>query len=134
MFVLASAAGQAVFAAAISWISVCAADHQRATLIGFGAIFVAVESALLGAVLGAIAQQHSANWPGLVMLMLNLVAVGATHHAPTRPAADGHCQAPVPEATLRRNSSGYRSDTTPSAGVVTRSQANRLRRTQGTSV
>jgi MFS family permease len=74
VFLLATVAGQAVYAAAISWISVVAAESHRGTLIAFSSTLVAVESAVLAAVLGNIAQSHSTIWPDVVVLVL---AVGA---------------------------------------------------------
>jgi MFS family permease len=84
VFLLATIAGQAVFTAAISWISVAAAESHRATLIGFSSALVAVESAIVGAVLGGIAQQHGTSWPVVTLLALNLIAVGVAMGSPTR--------------------------------------------------
>jgi len=87
VILLATLANQAVLASAISWINVYAVDHQRATLIGFGAVLVAVETALLGAVLGTIAENASAIWPVAIILLLNLAAAGVALRAPTRESA-----------------------------------------------
>jgi MFS family permease len=84
VILLATLANQAIFTAAISWVNLYAAEHHRATLLGFGAMMVAVETALLGAVLGGIAQQATAIWPVVILLLLNLTAVGASLRAPTR--------------------------------------------------
>jgi hypothetical protein len=81
---LATVANQAILAASISWINVYAADHHRATLIGFVAVLVAAETALLGAILGGIAQKASAIWPVAIVLLLNLAAAVAALRAPTR--------------------------------------------------
>jgi hypothetical protein len=81
---LATVANQAILAASISWINVYAAEHQRATLIGFGAVLVAIETSLLGAVLGGIAEKTSAIWPVMIVLLLNLAAAAAALRAPTR--------------------------------------------------
>ena len=88
VILLATLANQAVLASAISWINVYAVDHQRATLIGFGAVLVAVETALLGAVLGTIAEKASAIWPVAIILLLNLAAAGVALRAPTRESAE----------------------------------------------
>jgi MFS family permease len=84
VILLATLANQAIFTAAISWVNLYAADHDRATLLGFGAVLVAVETSLLGAVLGTIAQQATAIWPVVILLLLNLIAVVASLRAPTR--------------------------------------------------
>jgi uncharacterized membrane protein YfcA len=86
VILLATVANQAIFTAAISWVNVYAADHHRATLLAFGAILVAVETSLLGAILGTIAQNTSAVWPVTIVLLLNLVAALVASRAPTRPA------------------------------------------------
>lgn len=83
VFFLATMAGQAVFAAAISWISVVAAESHRGTLIAFGSTLVAIESMVLAGVLGAIAQNHSAIWPDFVVLILAVGAALAALGAPT---------------------------------------------------
>ena len=84
VFLLATVANQAIFTAAIAWINVYAVDHHRATLIAFGSLLVAIESILLGAVLGALAQHTAAIWPVVVVLLLNLVAGRAALFAPAR--------------------------------------------------
>lgn len=86
VFLLATVASQAIFAATISWISVFATEHHRATLISLGALLVAVESSVLGAALGAIALKDSL-WPILVVLTLNVLAAAWAVGAPTRPGA-----------------------------------------------
>jgi MFS family permease len=86
VILFATVANQAILTAAISWVNVYAADHHRATLLAFGAILVAVETSLLGAILGALAQRTSAIWPVTILLLLNLVAVVMAAHAPTRAA------------------------------------------------
>jgi hypothetical protein len=83
---LATVANQAILTAAISWVNVYAAEHHRATLLAFGAVLVAVETSLLGAILGAIAQNTSAVWPVTIVLLLNLVAAVVAARAPTRAA------------------------------------------------
>jgi hypothetical protein len=84
VFMLATIANQAIFTATISWINVFAADHHRATLIGFGALLVAIEAALVGAVLGGLAEMTSAGWPVAMMLVLNLIAAVVAIRAPAR--------------------------------------------------
>jgi hypothetical protein len=84
VILLATLANQAILTAAISWVNLYAADRERATLLGFGAVLVAVETSLLGAVLGTIAQQATAIWPVVILLMLHLIAVVASLRAPTR--------------------------------------------------
>lgn len=82
VFFLATIAAQAVFVAAISWISVMAPVQHRGTLIGFCATLVAVESAVLGGILGGFAQQRSAIWPDLIVLLLSILAAVAALGAP----------------------------------------------------
>ena len=84
VFLLATVANQAIFTAAVAWINVFAAAEHRATLIAFGSLLVAVESIVLGAVLGALAQSASAIWPIAVVLVLNLIAGRAALYAPAR--------------------------------------------------
>jgi MFS family permease len=86
VILLATVANQAILTAAISWVNVYAADHHRATLLGFGAVLVAVETTLVGAILGAIAQNTSAIWPVTIVLLLNLGAAVVAAGAPTRAA------------------------------------------------
>jgi MFS family permease len=82
VFLLATVASQAVFAAAISWIGVAANEDDRAMLISFGSIVVAVSSSAVGAVLGGIASNHSTIWPVVIVLVLSLVAADAALRAP----------------------------------------------------
>jgi MFS family permease len=82
VFLLATVASQAVFAAAISWIGVAANEDDRAMLISFGSIVVAVSSSAAGAVLGGIASNHSTIWPVVIVLVLSLVAADAALRAP----------------------------------------------------
>ncbi|BBY82249.1 MFS transporter [Mycolicibacterium pulveris] len=84
VILLATVANQAILTAATTWINIFAAEHQRATLMGFSAVFVAVATAAFGAVLGGIAQGSSAIWPVVIVLLLNLVAFPAALRAPTR--------------------------------------------------
>jgi predicted MFS family arabinose efflux permease len=84
VILLATVANQAILAASISWINIFAADHHRATLMGFAAVLVGVEMSVLGAVFGGIAQQTSAIWPVTIILVLNAAAVVAALRAPTR--------------------------------------------------
>ncbi|OSC41818.1 MFS transporter [Mycobacterium decipiens] len=83
-FLLATIAAQTVVAASISWISLFANERHRATLICFGSTLAAVESTVLGGVLGGIAQKHATVWPVVVVLMLAVVAAVASLRAPTR--------------------------------------------------
>ena len=82
VFLLATVAGQAVFAAAISWISVVADESHRGTLIGFCSTVVAVETTALGGIFGWIAQNHSAIWPDAVVLLMAVAAALASLAAP----------------------------------------------------
>lgn len=75
VFVLATIANQAIFSAGLLWIGANAADEQRATLLGFGALLIAVVSSLAGAAIGAIAQNTEIIEPLLTLLGLNLLAV-----------------------------------------------------------
>lgn len=84
VILLATVANQAILAASISWINIHAADQHRATLIGLTAVLVTVETSLLGAVLGGIAEQATAIWPVAILLSLNLIAAVAALRAPTR--------------------------------------------------
>ncbi len=76
VFVFATVANQAIFSAGLIWISAKAHDHHRATLLGFGALLIAIASSLLGAALGALAQNSAIIGPLLVLLTLNLLAAG----------------------------------------------------------
>lgn len=85
VFVFATVAGQAISTALLSWMNFAAAQDQRGTLIGFGALVVAVASSILGAILGTAAQDASVIVPIIVILGLNVVAAGvAFRMAPTR--------------------------------------------------
>ncbi|GLE53131.1 MFS transporter [Mycobacterium montefiorense] len=91
VFLLATVAGQAVFAAAISWISVVADESHRGTLIAFSSTLVAIESTALAGVLGSLAQNHSTILPDVVVLVLAIGAGLASLGAPpakTRRAVD----------------------------------------------
>jgi MFS family permease len=124
VFLLATVAGQAVYAAAISWISVVAAEPHRATLIGFCSMLLAVETTALGGALGGIAQNHSTIWPVAVVLILAVAAAIASLGAPRASAsATGH----APDGAARRaGASGW-----PGAGVLvaaTRTSVRAMRR------
>lgn len=82
VFLLATVAAQAVFAAAISWISVVAAESHRGTLIAFSSTLVAIESMALAGVLGGLAQNHSTIWPDVIVLILAVAAAFASLGAP----------------------------------------------------
>lgn len=82
VFFLATIAAQAVLVAAMSWISIVAPGQHRGTLIGFCSTLVAVESAMLGGILGGIAQQRSATWPDFVVLTLSVLAAVSAIGAP----------------------------------------------------
>ena len=90
VFLLATVAALAVFAAAISWISVVAAEPHRGTLIGFCTTLLAIETMALGGALGGIAQNHSTIWPVAVVLILAVVAAVASLGAP---ASEPRCAA-----------------------------------------
>jgi MFS family permease len=90
VFFLATVAALAVFAAAISWISVVAAEPHRGTLIGFCSTLLAVETTVLGGALGGIAQTHSTIWPVVVVLILAVAAAVASLGAP---ASEPRCMA-----------------------------------------
>jgi hypothetical protein len=76
VFVFATVANQAIFSAGLIWISTNALDQHRATLLGFGALLIAIASSLLGAALGALAQNSAIIGPLLALLTLNLLAAG----------------------------------------------------------
>lgn len=84
VILMATVANQAILTAATTWINIFAAEHQRATLMGFSAVLVAIATAALGAVLGGIAQGSSAIWPVVIVLLLNLAALPAALRAPMR--------------------------------------------------
>lgn len=84
VILLATVANQAILTAGITWINIFATERQRATLMGFSAVVVAVATAGFGAVLGGIAQTASAIWPVVIVLLLNLVALPAALRAPMR--------------------------------------------------
>lgn len=74
VFILATMANQAIFSAGLAWVGAFAADHHRATLLGFGSLLVAVESSVLGAALGAVAQNAAVVGPIITILGLNVIA------------------------------------------------------------
>ena len=74
VFILATMANQAIFSAGLAWIGAFAAEHHRATLLGFGSLLIAVESSVLGAALGAVAQNAAVVGPIITILVLNVVA------------------------------------------------------------
>ncbi|WP_245847326.1 MFS transporter [Mycobacterium szulgai] len=82
VFLLATVSGQPVVAAAVSWISVFAAEEHRGTLIGFSMTLVAIESAVLGAGLGGLAQARSTVLPVVLVLVLAVIAGIAALRAP----------------------------------------------------
>lgn len=85
VFVLATIASQAVFTAGLTWVAAYAPEHHRATLLGFGALLVAVLSTVLGATLGTVAHHIEVVGPILTILVLNIVAgVAAARAAPGR--------------------------------------------------
>ena len=84
VILLATVANQAILAASISWINLHTEDQHRATLLSLTAVLVAVESALVGVVLGVIAQQVNAIWPVAILLALNVFAVASSLRAPAR--------------------------------------------------
>jgi len=85
VFVLATVANQAIFTAGLIWVNANAPDQHRATLLGFGALLIAVESSLVGVALGALAQSAAIIGPLLALLALNLAAaVASVLLAPTR--------------------------------------------------
>lgn len=85
VFVLATVANQAIFSAGLIWIGANAVDQYRATLLGFGALLIAIESSLVGAALGVLAQSSEIIGPLLALLALNLLAaVAAVVLAPRR--------------------------------------------------
>lgn len=84
VILMATVANQAILTAATTWINIFATEHQRATLMGFSAVLVAIATAALGAVLGGIAQGSSAIWPVVIVLLLNLAALPAALRAPMR--------------------------------------------------
>ncbi|MGY4711311.1 hypothetical protein ACXDF8_17390 [Mycolicibacterium sp. CBM1] len=67
-------ANQAVFSAGLAWGGAFAAEHHRATLLGFGSLLVAVESSVLGGALGAVAQGGAVVGPIITILGLNAIA------------------------------------------------------------
>ena len=77
VFFLATVANQAIFTSTLSWLGAYAPEQHRATLIGFGALLVAIESTLLGAALGAVAQGAAVIGPIISILGLNAVAAAA---------------------------------------------------------
>ncbi|WP_156675076.1 MFS transporter [Mycobacterium sp. E2989] len=81
-FFLATVAALAVFAAAISWISVVAAEPHRGTLIAFCSTLLALETTALGGAFGGIAQNRSAIWPLAVVVVLAVAAAVAALGAP----------------------------------------------------
>ncbi|QEN12838.1 MFS transporter [Mycolicibacterium sp. ELW1] len=85
VFILATMANQAIFSAGLAWIGAFAAEDHRATLLGFGSLIIAVESSLLGAALGAVAEGAAVVGPIITILGLNVLAgVAAVWVAPGR--------------------------------------------------
>ncbi|BBY22472.1 MFS transporter [Mycobacterium stomatepiae] len=82
VFLLATVAALAVFAAAIAWIGVVAAEPHRAMLIGFCSTLLAIETTALGGALGGLAQNHSTIWPIVIVLILAVAAAVASLGAP----------------------------------------------------
>ena len=103
VIMLSMVAAQAIFSASISWISAFAPAHERATLIAFGTLLVAIQAILLGGILGAIAHNSSAIWPVVVILLMNLCAAVVATRAPGRSAA-GPSPAPGAESLDARPS------------------------------
>lgn len=98
VFFLAAVAALAVFAGAISWIGVVAAEPHRAPLIAFCSMLLAIETMALGGALGGIAQDQSTIWPVAVVLILAVAAAVASLGAPPRPRA---AVGPAPTAAVR---------------------------------
>ncbi len=85
VFILATMANQAIFSAGLAWVGAFAAEHHRATLLGFGSLLIAVESSVLGAALGAVAQNAAVVGPIITILVLNIVAgIAAVWAAPSK--------------------------------------------------
>lgn len=82
VFLLATVAALAVFAAAIAWLSLVAEESHRPTLIAFSSTLLAVETVALGGALGGLAQNHATIWPVAIVLMLALAAAVASLGAP----------------------------------------------------
>lgn len=74
VFILATMAYQAIFSAGLAWVGAFASEDHRATLLGFGSLLIAVESSVLGAALGAVAQTDAVVGPIVTLLGLNIVA------------------------------------------------------------
>jgi MFS family permease len=109
VFLLATVAGQAVYAAAISWISVVADESHRGTLIAFSSTLVAVEAMLLAGVLGGLAQNHATIWPDVFVLVLAIGATLASLGAPaSEPTVGESPRAVTILATFRRVSAAGR--------------------------
>ena len=64
------------------WLASFAHDHDRALLMGFGLVTVAVVTSVLAVALGRISAHSGAIWPVVILLGLNLVAVVAATRAP----------------------------------------------------
>lgn len=75
VFVLATVANQGIFSAGLIWVTRQAGESHRAALLGFGALLIAVESSLVGAALGALAQNAAIMGPLVALLTLNVLAV-----------------------------------------------------------
>lgn len=90
VFILATMANQAIFSAGLAWVGAFAAEDHRATLLGFGSLLIAIESSLLGAALGAVAQSAAVVGPIITLLGLNVVAgIAAVWVAPARHRSAG---------------------------------------------
>lgn len=84
VLLLATLANQATFAAGVSWVSSLADQHDRATLLGFGALAGAVGYILLGVTLGVLADAQDPIWAVMVVFVLTLGAAVAARWAPVR--------------------------------------------------
>lgn len=72
---LAVVGSQAVYTASVTWIGILADTRHRALLLGAGAALVALATGVVGALVGQIAVLYCDRWPGVVMLILSVVAL-----------------------------------------------------------
>ncbi|CAJ1578691.1 MFS transporter [[Mycobacterium] wendilense] len=88
VFLLATMANQAVYAASMNWVSLLAESCDRAALLGLGSAFIAVATCAIGAVVGDLALDHADALPVVLMLGLSVVALVIARNAPSANVVD----------------------------------------------
>lgn len=99
VFLVATVAAQAVFAAAISWLSVVAEEAHRPTLIALSSTLVAWKPWHWPRC-SAASQKHSTVWPDVIVLILAIGAALAALGAPPSETRRALTPLRVPAAAL----------------------------------